>query len=101
MARLHVLSKPVTGWDAGYEDRAESPTFYAHRRGTAHVIAAIDFDLLRDSSEKQSHYRLDSAGGLVALQSAARLRLTHVVRALGIARLVSVDIIDCSGGYAC
>lgn len=101
MARLHVLSKPVTGWDVGYEDRATSPTFYTHRHPTAHVIAAIDFDLLTACSEKQSHYRLDSAGGLVALRAAARLRLTHVVRALGIARLVSVDIIDCSGGYAC
>ena len=103
MARSHVLSKPVTGWEAGYEDRASSPTFYAHRitHGTAHVIAAINFDLLCDSSEKQFHYRLDSADGLIALRAAARLRLTHVVRALGIARLVSVDIIDASGGYAC
>lgn len=101
MARSHVLSKPVTGWEVGFEDRADSPTFYAHRRGTAHVIAAIDFDLLTACSEKQFHHRLDSKSGLVALRAAARLRLTHVVRALGIARLVSVDIIDASGGYAC
>jgi hypothetical protein len=106
MARSHVLSKPVTGWEVGYEDRAESPTFYAHRRGKPHVIAAIDFDLLRDCSDKPAHHALDSAGGLVALRAAAQLRpphvaLTHVVRLLGIAPLVSVDIIDCSGGYAC
>ena len=100
MARSNVLSKPVTGWEVGYEDRAESPTFYSHRAGTAHIIAAINFDLLRLSSEKQERHALDSTAGLVALRAAARLRLTHVVRALGIARLVSVDIIDCSGGYA-
>ena len=107
MARSNVLSKPVTGWEVGYEDRADSPTFYSHRAGTAHVIAAINFDLLRlcsetsvKSGDRQVRHALDSTAGLVALRAAARLRLTHVVRALGIARLVSVDIIDCSGGYS-
>ena len=100
MARSYVASNTVTRWEVGYEDRAESPTLYSHRSGTAHIIAAISFDLLRDSSEKPVHYALNSKDALVALRAAAWLRLTHVVRALGIARLVSVNIIDCSGGYA-
>ena len=100
MARSYVASNTVTRWEVGYEDRAESPTLYSHRSGTAHIIATISFDLLRDSSEKPVHYALNSKDALVALRAAAWLRLTHVVRALGIARLVSVNIIDCSGGYA-
>ncbi len=96
MARANVF-KPVGGLEVG--DAARSRTFYTHRHQSAHLVALIDFDLLgKAATRTPSNHPLNSPVGLTALRVAAGLRLSHVVSALGIARTVSIDIVDIAGG---